>query len=405
MSGAKHQVGVQAWKDNTGLLPCPRLWTRAERRWRACGRRWRGEFELTLCIYNGGIQGGLNTAFSRCTIASISIYNTTDASSMSGSTSNAFMDYLFVHSGLNFQTARLVSDVLHLTTEADILQITEAELRTVPGLSEWYRIRILGAAEVYRRGNASAKVGGKGIEGGLNTSMSASVDSSGAALACMRAALENVDLGAQDLGAHGGLETLGARLRVPRPNRETGMYKRAQFRHKDVRTAYDGFLKKPGTEEDKNYENYVQAYQTYQDQDDTVARMARRRAGHADRRTEYAGGPRRVPALRIDDGPEDLAPRLAPRRRAAVSGADKAVLGMVRREHERAGYEGVAKRSRRAGGGAAGGGAYARDAFDSDVREIDGWEAAADERARKRLVLAMDDDWLDMQRMDDWYKG
>ena len=38
--------------------------------------------------------------------------------------------------------------------------------------------------------SAGAKVGGKGTEGGLNTAMSASVDSNSAALACMRAALE-----------------------------------------------------------------------------------------------------------------------------------------------------------------------------------------------------------------------
>ena len=96
------------------------------------------------------------------------------------------------------------------------------------------------------------------------------------------------------------------------------------------------------------------------------------------------------------------------------------MLGMVRREHERAGYEAAGKRSRRVGGGAAGGGAYARDAFDSDVREearrrerTNRDEAEVERRAMDgelrpsalARVLAMDDDWLDMQGIDDWYKG
>jgi len=50
---------------------------------------------------------------------------------------------------------------------------------------QWHKLTRLAAA-----GAAGATVGGKGIEGGLNTALSASVYSSSAALACMRAALE-----------------------------------------------------------------------------------------------------------------------------------------------------------------------------------------------------------------------
>ena len=79
------------------------------------------------------------------------IYNTPDASSMSESNMNAFMTYLYVHNGIEPQDSRLVSNFLHLTTEADILQITDAKLRAVPGLSSWYRRRIVAAALVYRQ--------------------------------------------------------------------------------------------------------------------------------------------------------------------------------------------------------------------------------------------------------------
>ena len=64
---------------------------------------------------------------------------------------NAFITYLFSHDGIDPQDSRRVSDYLHLTTVADILQITDAKLRDVPGLSAWYRERIVGAAWVYRR--------------------------------------------------------------------------------------------------------------------------------------------------------------------------------------------------------------------------------------------------------------
>jgi hypothetical protein len=64
---------------------------------------------------------------------------------------NPFITYLFSHNGIDPQDSRKVGDFLHLTTEADILQITDAKLRGVPGLSAWYRRRIVGAAWVYRR--------------------------------------------------------------------------------------------------------------------------------------------------------------------------------------------------------------------------------------------------------------
>jgi hypothetical protein len=70
---------------------------------------------------------------------------------MSESNMNPFITYLLSHNGIQSQDSRLVSDFLHLTTEADILQITDAKLRGVPGLSAWYRRRIVGAAWVYRK--------------------------------------------------------------------------------------------------------------------------------------------------------------------------------------------------------------------------------------------------------------
>jgi hypothetical protein len=70
---------------------------------------------------------------------------------MSESKLNEFITYLFSHNGIDPQDSRKVSKFLNLTTEADILQITDAKLRDVPGLSAWYRRRIVGAAWVYRQ--------------------------------------------------------------------------------------------------------------------------------------------------------------------------------------------------------------------------------------------------------------
>ncbi len=64
---------------------------------------------------------------------------------------NPFITYLFSHNGIDPQDSRRVSDFLQLTTEADILQITDAKLCDVPELSAWYRRRRVGAAWVYRR--------------------------------------------------------------------------------------------------------------------------------------------------------------------------------------------------------------------------------------------------------------
>ena len=86
------------------------------------------------------------------------IYNTPDASSMSESNMNGFMTYLFSHNGIDPQDSRRVSDFLHLTTEADILQITDEKLRGVPTLSAWYRRKIVGAAWVYRQVHGYAQV-------------------------------------------------------------------------------------------------------------------------------------------------------------------------------------------------------------------------------------------------------
>jgi hypothetical protein len=70
---------------------------------------------------------------------------------MSASNWNPFITYLFAHEGIDPQNSRPVSDFLHLTTEADILQITDAKLLGVPGLSAVYRMRIVGAVMRYRR--------------------------------------------------------------------------------------------------------------------------------------------------------------------------------------------------------------------------------------------------------------
>ena len=70
---------------------------------------------------------------------------------MSESKLNEFITYLFSQNGIDPQDSRKVSKFLNLTTEADILQITDAKLRDVPGLSAWYRRRIVGAAWVYRQ--------------------------------------------------------------------------------------------------------------------------------------------------------------------------------------------------------------------------------------------------------------
>lgn len=99
-------------------------------------------------------------------------------------------------------------------------------------------------------------------------------DTSGAALACMRAALE-----AADLGAHGSLEKLG--VRVPEPH--GGLYHRTQFKLADVR-ATQAKVKNMATRVDaaKSVEytrmkRYLEAYQKYQDQDNTVGRMDRKK--------------------------------------------------------------------------------------------------------------------------------
>ena len=77
---------------------------------------------------------------------------------MSESKLNEFITYLFSHNGIDPQDSRKVSKFLNLTTEADILQITDAKLRDVPGLSSWYRRRIVTAAWVYRRVHGYAQV-------------------------------------------------------------------------------------------------------------------------------------------------------------------------------------------------------------------------------------------------------
>ena len=70
---------------------------------------------------------------------------------MSESKLNDFITYLFSHDGIDPQDSSKVSEFLNLTTEVDILQITDAKLRDVPGLSAWYRRRIVRAAWVYRK--------------------------------------------------------------------------------------------------------------------------------------------------------------------------------------------------------------------------------------------------------------
>ncbi len=71
---------------------------------------------------------------------------------------NGFITYLLEHGGIDPQDSRLVSDFLYLTTETDILQITDAKLRGVSGLIAWYHRRIVGAARVYRRVHGYAQV-------------------------------------------------------------------------------------------------------------------------------------------------------------------------------------------------------------------------------------------------------
>jgi hypothetical protein len=226
--------------------------------------------------------------------------------------------------------------------------------------------------------SAGAKGGGAGINGSEMAAMSLSVDSSGAALACMRAALEQVDL-----GARGGLATLG--VKVPEPD-ALGLYKAQQFRIKDIQRAQARVLNPQKVSIDDV--EYLEAYRLYRAQTNVLAQQAGRRAGDDDRHSEYAKRPR-----------------------AAV-------------EVEAAGA-GAAGRSR------AGGGAYAREPCDCDVVEVGADEAAAEERARKRRremedrhtrereaerrrveaermseeerCLKMDESWC--EDMGGWYKG
>ena len=221
-----------------------------------------------------------------------------------------------------------------------------------------------------------AKSGEDSIKGGPKAAMSLSVDSSGAALACMRAALEQVDL-----GARGGLATLG--VKIPEPDAR-GLYKAQQFRIKDIERA-QARVQNPKKVTIDDVE-YLEAYRLYRAQPNVLAQQAGRRAGDEDRHSEYAKRPR-----------------------AAV-------------EVEAAGA-GAAGRSR------AGGGAYAREPCDCDVVEVGADEAAAEERARKRRremedrharereaerrraetermteeERKMDEAWC--EDMDGWYKG
>jgi hypothetical protein len=222
--------------------------------------------------------------------------------------------------------------------------------------------------------STGAKSGVNGINGVQGTAMSLSVDSSGAALACMRAALEQVDL-----GARGGLATLGVKFRVPEPI--DGLYKAQQFRNKDIERA-QARVQNPQKVTLDDVE-YLEAYRLYRAQPNVLAQQAGRRAEDEDRHSQYAKRPR-----------------------AAV-------------EVEAAG--------RRRGGG----GAYAREPCDCDVVEVGADEAAAEERARKRRRemedrharereaerrraeaerlaeeernLKMDEAWC--EDMDGWYKG
>jgi len=221
--------------------------------------------------------------------------------------------------------------------------------------------------------STGAKSGVKGINGVQKTAMSLSVDSSGAALACMRAALEQVDL-----GARGGLATLG--VKVPAPD-ALGLYKAQQFSKKAIEKA-QARVQNPRKVTLDDVE-YLEAYRLYKAQPNVLAQQAGRRAGDEDRHSQYAKRPR-----------------------AAV-------------EVEAAG------RSR------GGGGAYAREPCDCDVVEVGADEAAAEERARKRRRemedrharereaerrraeaerlaeeernLKLDEAWC--EDMDGWYKG
>ena len=192
----------------------------------------------------------------------------------------------------------------------------------------------------------------------------------------MRAALEQVDL-----GARGGLATLG--VKVPEPDAR-GLYKAQQFRIKDIERA-QARVQNPKKVTIDDVE-YLEAHRLYKAQTNVLAQQAGRRAGDEDRHSEYAKRPR-----------------------AAV-------------EVEAAGA-GAAGRSR------GGGGAYAREPCDCDVVEVGADEAAAEERARKRRremedrharereaerrraetermaeeERKMDEAWC--EDMDGWYKG
>lgn len=226
-----------------------------------------------------------------------------------------------------------------------------------------------------------AKSGGAGINVMEKAAMSLSVDSSGAALACMRAALEQVDL-----GARGGLATLGAKLKVPEPDPKTKMFKFDQFNMQALEDAREAEKKNTASTDQLDY---LTVHRRFLAQPNTLARMARRTAGHAALHSEYAKRPR--DAVEVE---------------AAGAGA--------------------AGRSR-------GGGAYARERepCDCDVVEVGADEAAAEERARKRRRemedrharereaerrraeaerlaeeernLKMDEAWC--EDMDGWYKG
>ena len=214
--------------------------------------------------------------------------------------------------------------------------------------------------------------------------MSAHVDTGEAALACMRAALE-----AADLGAHGGLETLGARLTVPQPSAGTGLYRGRQFNAKHLREARANVGKEVGTAKNDEYTRYLQAYMAFQDQDNVVDRAKRRREVHAGAYSRHAAT-RPLPALEIEEWPAGAAGGhsghggafdewdFGAREAAADERASKRRREM--RERHRAEMDAERRRETRE-----------REAAELERRARDG-ELPPGRLAR---VLGMHDDWLD----------
>jgi hypothetical protein len=197
--------------------------------------------------------------------------------------------------------------------------------------------------------------------------MSAHVDTGEAALACMRAALEAVDL-----GARGGLETLG----VAAPEPIAGLYHRTQFAHKDLQEARRR-VQDPARSRLEDRE-YVAAFDAFNAQDHTRRRMERRQAGHA----EIFKGHHKRPMAAFDVDEWPAGGRSGVRDGGAVEAAEERARKRRREMQARHQMEVEAERRRER---------RERETAELERRARDG-ELYPDRLAG---VLGMEDDWLD----------